>query len=129
MVKSTSLRLCGILKMQTNNVVRVLFKDCKKYVFSLTPFTFKTFLECVAKKCDLPTMDVKVLDVSKTEIDEEAFEYLLSKPDLGVLEIYIPGTASLNESFSSSSFGDTAGSSGSDDTVILELSPFEINRA
>ncbi|KAJ7991339.1 hypothetical protein DPEC_G00282680 [Dallia pectoralis] len=87
---------CGILKMQTNNVVRVLFKDCKKYVFSPTPFTFKTFLECVAKKLDLPTMDVKVLDVSKTEIDEEAFEYLLSKPDLGVLEIYIPGTASLN---------------------------------
>ncbi|KAJ8009302.1 hypothetical protein DPEC_G00087480 [Dallia pectoralis] len=83
----------------------------------------------VAKKFDLPTMDVKVLDVSKTEIDEEAFEYLLSIPDLGVLEIHIPGTASLNESFSSSSFGDTAGSSGSDDTVILELSPFEINRA
>ncbi|KAJ7989370.1 hypothetical protein DPEC_G00303820 [Dallia pectoralis] len=53
-------RLCGILKMQTNNVVRVLFKDCKKYVFSPTPFTFKTFLECVAKKFDLPTMDEKM---------------------------------------------------------------------
>ncbi len=53
-------------------------------------------LPSVAKKFDLPTMDVKVFDDSKTEVDEEAFGYLLTRPDLGVLEIFIPGTANIN---------------------------------
>ncbi len=41
-------------------------------------------------------MDVKVFNDSKKEVDEEAFDYLLTWPDLGVLEIFIPGTASIN---------------------------------
>jgi len=53
-------------------------------------------LPSVAKKFDLPTMDVKVFDDSKTEIDEEAFEYLLTRPDIGVLEIFVPGAATLD---------------------------------
>ncbi|XP_051503155.1 uncharacterized protein LOC127411535 [Myxocyprinus asiaticus] len=118
-----------MLKMQTNNVVRVKFKDSKKYIFSPTPFTFQMFLECVAKKFDLPTMDVKVFDDSKTEVDEEAFEYLLTRPDLGVLEIFIPGTASFDDSLSSSSLGDAGGTSESDDTAMLIRSPPEKNRA
>ncbi|XP_057184886.1 uncharacterized protein LOC130551332, partial [Triplophysa rosa] len=86
-----------MLKMQTNNAVRVKFRDSKKFIFSSQPFTFQTFLECVAKKCDLPTINVKVFDDSKTEVDEEAFEYLLTQPNLGVLKMIIPGTASLDE--------------------------------
>lgn len=53
-------------------------------------------LPLVANKFDLPTMDVKVFDDSKTEVDEEAFVYLLTRPDLGVLEIVIPGTANID---------------------------------
>ncbi|KAI7799548.1 hypothetical protein IRJ41_005657 [Triplophysa rosa] len=68
----------------------------KKFIFSSQPFTFQTFLECVAKKFDLPTINVKVFDDSKTEVDEEAFEYLLTQPNLGVLKMIIPGTASLD---------------------------------
>ncbi|XP_072564698.1 uncharacterized protein [Paramormyrops kingsleyae] len=115
--------------MQTNNVVRVKFKDSKKYIFSSKPFTFQTFLECVAKKFDLHTMDVKVFDDTKTEVDEEAFEYLMTRPDLGVLEIFIPGTASLNDSLSSSSLGDTEGTSEFGDVAMLIRSPPEKNEA
>ncbi|KAI7796135.1 hypothetical protein IRJ41_017408, partial [Triplophysa rosa] len=68
----------------------------KKFIFSSQPFTFQTFLECVPKKFDLPTINVKVFDDSKTEVDEEAFEYLLTQPNLGVLKMIIPGTASLD---------------------------------
>ncbi|XDV11721.1 hypothetical protein PO909_000577 [Leuciscus waleckii] len=104
------------------------FKDSKKYICSPTP-TFEMFLECVAKKFYLPTMDVKVFD-SKTEVDEEAFEYLLTRPDIGVLEIFIPGTASVDDSLSLSSYlGDTEGTSESDDTAMLISSPPEKNRA
>ncbi|XP_058245046.1 uncharacterized protein LOC131352740 [Hemibagrus wyckioides] len=117
-----------MVKMQTNNVVRVKFKDSKKYIFSSKPFTFQSFLECVAKKFDLPTMDVKVFDDSKTEVDEEAFEYLLTRPDLGVLEIFIPGT-NFDDTLSSSSLGDTEGTLESDDTVVLIRSPPEKNQA
>ncbi|XP_051572165.1 uncharacterized protein LOC127451472 [Myxocyprinus asiaticus] len=74
-------------------------------------------------------MDVKVFDDSKTEVDEEAFEYLQSRPDLGVLEIFIPGTASFDDSLSSSSFGDAGDTSESDDTAMLIRSPPEKNRA
>ncbi|KAF5908770.1 uncharacterized protein DAT39_001514, partial [Clarias magur] len=66
-------------------------------------------------------MDVKVFD-DLTEVDEETFGYLLTRPDLAVLEIVIPGTANIDaveheqlaidmvyiEDFlSSSSLGDT----------------------
>ncbi|XP_065150383.1 uncharacterized protein [Paramisgurnus dabryanus] len=106
--------------MQTNNVVRVKFKDSKKYIFSSEPLTFQTFLECVAKKFNLPTINVKVFDDSKTEVDEESFEYLLTRPDLGVLEIFIPGsTTSLDDYLSSNTLGDTEGTSESDDTAVL----------
>ncbi|KAF7707839.1 hypothetical protein HF521_016896 [Silurus meridionalis] len=118
-----------MVKMQTNNVVRVKFKDSKRYIFSSKPFTFQSFLECVAKKFDLPTLDVKVFDDSKTEVDEEAFRYLLTRPDLGVLEIVIPGTANIDDSLSSSSLGDTEGTSESDDTAMLIRSPPEKNQA
>ncbi|XP_051503370.1 uncharacterized protein LOC127411714 [Myxocyprinus asiaticus] len=74
-------------------------------------------------------MDVKVFDDSMTEVDEEAFEYLLTRPDLGVLEIFIPGTASFDDSLSSSSLGDAGGTSESDDTAMLIRSPPEKNRA
>ncbi|XP_026082342.1 uncharacterized protein LOC113058554 [Carassius auratus] len=114
--------------MQTNNVIRVKFKDSKRYIFSSKPFTFQSFLECVANKFDLPTMDVKVFDDSKTEVDEEAFVYLLRRPDLGVLEIVIPGTANIDDSLSSSSLGDE-GTSESDDTAMLITSPPEKNLA
>lgn len=39
-------------------------------------------------------MDFKVFDESKTEVDEEVFEFLLQRPDLGVLEICVPRTSS-----------------------------------
>ncbi|XP_059365065.1 uncharacterized protein LOC132100987 [Carassius carassius] len=117
-----------MVKMQTNNVVRVKFKDSKRYIFSSKPFTFQSFLECVAKKFDLPSMDVKVFDDSKTEVDKEAFVYLLTRPDLGVLEIVIPGTANIDDSLSSSSLGDE-GTSESDDTAMLITNPPEKNQA
>nr|XP_055048149.1 uncharacterized protein LOC129433557 [Misgurnus anguillicaudatus] len=108
------------MQMQTNNVVRVKFKDSKKYIFSSEPLTFQTFLECVAKKFNLPTINVKVFDDSKTEVDEESFEYLLTRPDLGVLEIFIPGsTTSLDDYLSSNTLEDTEGMSESDDTAVL----------
>lgn len=48
------------------------------------------FVFTVAKKFDIPTLDLKVYDESKTEVDEEVFEFLLKKQDLGVLEICLP---------------------------------------
>ncbi|KAG5268667.1 hypothetical protein AALO_G00215080 [Alosa alosa] len=81
--------LQDVKKMENRNVVKVKFKDHKKYVFSPTTFTFEAFLECVARKFDLPTMDFKVFDDSKTEVDQEAFEYLMMQPDVGVLEIVV----------------------------------------
>ena len=48
----------------------------------------------VAKKFDPPTLDIKVYDETRTEIDE-AFEYILKQQDIGVLEIVIP-TASVD---------------------------------
>ena len=49
----------------------------------------------VAKKFDLPYLDIKVYDETRTEIDDEAFEYILKQQDIGVLEIVIP-TASVD---------------------------------
>lgn len=47
------------------------------------------FVFTVANKFDIPTLDLKVYDESKTE-DDEVFEFLLKKQDLGVLEICLP---------------------------------------
>ncbi|KAL2096963.1 hypothetical protein ACEWY4_006170 [Coilia grayii] len=113
--------------MENSNVVRVKYKDQKKYVFSPT-CTFESFLECVARKFDLPTMDIKVFDGSRTEVDQEAFEYLMKQPDVPVLEIFIPETTS-EDSFISGSLADAEDSSGSDDTVILTRSPRELRQA
>ncbi|XP_059892717.1 uncharacterized protein LOC132449636 isoform X1 [Gadus macrocephalus] len=104
--------------------VRVKYKDRKKYFFLTSPFQFKVFLESVAKKFDLPTLDIKVYDETRTEIDDEAFEYILKQQDIGVLEIVIP-TASVDDSFSSSLIGDGEPSSGSDDTAIVIRNPSE----
>lgn len=54
------------------------------------------FVITEAKKFDIPTLDVKVYDDSKTEIDEEAFEFLVKSQDLGVLEICLPVNPSLD---------------------------------
>lgn len=35
-----------------------------------------------------------MFDDSKTEVDQEAFEYLMKQPDVGVLEIVIPESTS-----------------------------------
>ena len=45
------------------------------------------FVFTVARKFDLPTLDLKVYDESNTEVEEEVFEFLLKKQDIGVLEI------------------------------------------
>lgn len=44
----------------------------------------------MTKKFYIPTLDLKVYDESKTEVDEEVFEFLLKKQNLGVLEICLP---------------------------------------
>ncbi|CAL8237059.1 unnamed protein product [Boreogadus saida] len=76
--------------------IRVKYKDRKKYFFLTSPFQFQVFLESVSKKFDLPTLDIKVYDETRTEIDDEAFEYILKQQDIGVLEIVIP-TASVDD--------------------------------
>lgn len=43
-----------------------------------------------AKKFDIPTIDLKVYDDSKIEIDEEVFEFLVMSQKLRVLEICSP---------------------------------------
>ncbi|KAK1880568.1 putative protein C03B1.9 [Dissostichus eleginoides] len=85
--------------------------------------TFKSFLDCVAKKFDIPTLDLKVFDVTKTEVDEEVFEFLIQKQDLGVLEICLPQDP--NDSLSSSASASVSSYSDvdSDDTIILQRSP------
>ncbi|KAI4832135.1 hypothetical protein KUCAC02_015112 [Chaenocephalus aceratus] len=70
--------------------VRVKYKDHQKYICYEGQLTFKSFLDCVAKQFDIPTLDLKVFDVTKTEVDEEVFEFLIQKQDLGVLEICLP---------------------------------------
>lgn len=49
-----------------------------------------SYVFTVAKTFDIPTLDLKVYDESKTEVDEEAFEFLLKKQGLGVLEVCLP---------------------------------------
>ncbi|KAI9531995.1 hypothetical protein NQZ68_036357 [Dissostichus eleginoides] len=106
--------------MQT---VRVKYKDHQKYICYEGQLTFKSFLDCVAKKFDIPTLDLKVFDVTKTEVDEEVFEFLIQKQDLGVLEICLPQDP--NDSLSSSASASVSSYSDvdSDDTIILHRSP------
>ncbi|KAK1894134.1 cytochrome c oxidase subunit 2 [Dissostichus eleginoides] len=106
--------------MQT---VRVKYKDHQKYICYEGQLTFKSFLDCVAKKFDIPTLDLKVFDVTKTEVDEEVFEFLIQKQDLGVLEICLPQDP--NDSLSSSASASVSSYSDvdSDDTIILQRSP------
>lgn len=41
----------------------------------------------VTKKFNIPKLDFKVFDDSKTEVDEDVFDFLMKKENLGVLEI------------------------------------------
>ncbi|XP_033989913.1 uncharacterized protein LOC117485465 [Trematomus bernacchii] len=81
-----------------------------------------------AKKFDIPTLDLKVFDVTKTEVDEEVFEFLIQKQDLGVLEICLPQDP--NDSLSSSASASVTSYSDvdSDDTIILQRSPASTKR-
>ncbi|XP_078809514.1 uncharacterized protein LOC110014618 isoform X3 [Oryzias latipes] len=99
--------------------------------------TFKSFWECAAKKFNIPTLDLKVFDDSKTEVDEQVFDLVLKNPNFGVLEICLAedtnpevwGTKheQINQpscpakSCNTSSSGDTE--VDSDDTIILQHSP------
>ncbi|KAM6929555.1 uncharacterized protein PEZ65_008774 [Lycodopsis pacificus] len=114
--------------MNRMQAVRVKYRDRQKYICYERQLTFKSFLDCVAKKFDLPTLDLKVYDESKTEVDEEVFEFLLKKQDIGVLEICLPQDPNLEDSLSSPSCSSFASFSGdnerdSDDTTILQHSP------
>lgn len=40
-----------------------------------------------AKKFSIPTLDLRVFDDTNTEVDEEVFDFLMKKQNLGVLEI------------------------------------------
>ncbi|XP_037312876.2 uncharacterized protein LOC119200255 isoform X2 [Pungitius pungitius] len=108
--------------------VRVKYRDRQKYICYEGPPTFKTFLDCVVKKFDIPTGDIKVYDETNTEVDEDVFEFLLKKQDLGVLKICLPQDRNLDDSLSSTSCCSFASFSGdndmdSDDTIILQHSP------
>ena len=48
------------------------------------------FVFTVSKKFEIPTLDLKVYDDLNTEVDEDAFAFLVMKPDLGVLEVCLP---------------------------------------
>ncbi|KAJ4947161.1 hypothetical protein JOQ06_009202 [Pogonophryne albipinna] len=82
----------------------------------------------VAKIFDIPTLDLKIFDVTKTEVDEEVFEFLIQKQDLGVLEICLPQDP--NDSLSSSASASVTSYSDvdSDDTIILQRSPASTKR-
>lgn len=54
---------------------------------SISKIVQSYFVITVAKKFDIPTLDLKVYDDSKTEIDDEVFQFLVKSQDLGVLEI------------------------------------------
>ncbi|XP_038823645.1 uncharacterized protein LOC120023664 [Salvelinus namaycush] len=107
--------------------VRVKYRDCQKYICYEGQLTFESFLDSVANKFDIPTLDLKVYDESKTEVDEEVFEFLLKKQDLGVLEICLPQDPNPYDLLSSSASSSLSKYSGdnegdSDDTIILQHS-------
>ncbi|XP_078793150.1 uncharacterized protein LOC144987732 [Oryzias latipes] len=106
--------------------VRVKHGEWQKYVCFEGQLTYKSFLECVAKKFNIPTLDLKVFDDSKTEVDEEVFDFLIKTPNLGVLEICLAEDpedhlSCPTKSCNTSSSGDTE--VDSDDTIILLHSP------
>ncbi|XP_034733372.1 uncharacterized protein LOC117948042 [Etheostoma cragini] len=97
-------------------------------------FLVKQCSRLVAKKFDIPTLDLKVYDESQTEVDKKVFEFLLLKQDLGVLEICLPQSSNLDDLLSSpasSSFANLSGdnSKDSDDTILLQQSPDTRKRA
>ncbi|XP_076605650.1 uncharacterized protein LOC143332212 [Chaetodon auriga] len=121
--------------------VRVKYQDRQKYICYEGQLTFKSFLECVSKKFEIPTLDLKVYDDLNTEVDEDAFAFLVMKPDLGVLEVCLPKASDFGDSVSPSTSHSIASSSSSsflssgaenegesDDTTILQPSPAQRNR-
>jgi len=48
------------------------------------------FFFTVSQKFEIPILDLKVNDDLNTEVDEDAFAFLVMKPDLGVLEVCLP---------------------------------------
>ncbi|KAK7896384.1 hypothetical protein WMY93_021709 [Mugilogobius chulae] len=113
------------LRDASMQAVKVKYKDRQKYICYKGYLNFASFLQCVARKFDMPMSDVKVYDESKTEVDEGAFEFLLNKQDLGVLEI-----CSSNEDEGVSSLASYSGDSeeDSDDTIILQHSTTSMKR-
>ncbi|XP_024863938.1 uncharacterized protein LOC108242108 [Kryptolebias marmoratus] len=118
--------------------VRVKHRDRQKYICFEGQLTYSSFLECAAKKFSIPTLDLKVFDDSKTEVDEEVFELLLKSPNLGVLEIceaqdLHPEDNPMDQlsCAASSSFTSSSGETevDSDDTIILQHSPATRQRA
>ncbi|KAJ8364593.1 hypothetical protein SKAU_G00134240 [Synaphobranchus kaupii] len=108
--------------------VRVKYRDRQKYICYEGQLTFTSFLDCVAKKFDIPALDLKVYDDSNTEVDEEVFEFLVTRQVLGVLEVRLPQGPNLNDSLSSPASSSFASSTGdmevdSDDTIMLQHSP------
>ncbi|XP_071327488.1 uncharacterized protein [Trachinotus anak] len=127
-----------VLRMQA---VRVKYGDRQKYICYEGQLTYKSFLECVSKKFEIPALDLKVYDDLNTEVDEDAFAFLLMKPDLGVLEVFLPKGSDFEDSVSPSTSHSIASSNSSfhssgaenegdsDDSIILQPSPAQRNRA
>ncbi|CAL8258127.1 unnamed protein product [Arctogadus glacialis] len=121
------------------HAVRVKYRERQKYICYEGQLTFKSFLECVSKKFEIPTLDLKVYDDLNTEVDEDAFAFLVMKPDLGVLEVCLPKGSDFEESVSPSTSHSVASSNSSflsssvenegdsDDTIILQPSPGQRN--
>ncbi|XP_041634627.1 uncharacterized protein si:cabz01074946.1 isoform X1 [Cheilinus undulatus] len=82
--------MCLVELAPRMQAVRVKYRDHQKYIGYEGQLTFDSFLRRVAEKFDLPTPDLKVFDETKTEVDRDAFEFLLKKQDLGVLEVCLP---------------------------------------
>ncbi|XP_023817789.2 uncharacterized protein LOC110014377 isoform X2 [Oryzias latipes] len=108
--------------------VREHDSNAKKNKCFEVQLTSKSFWECAAKKFNIPTLDLKVFDDSKTEVDEQVFDLLLKNPNLGVLESCLAKDANPEDqqscpakSCNTSSIGDTE--VDSDDTIILQHSP------
>ncbi|XP_018552041.1 uncharacterized protein LOC108897101 [Lates calcarifer] len=112
----------------------VKYRDRQKYICYEGQLTFQSFLDCVSKKFNILSLDLKIFDESKTEVDEEVFEFLIKKQDLGVLEIRLPQGPDSSDSWSFSTNSSFASSSGEnegdcDDTIILQHSPGTRKRA
>ncbi|KAK7944399.1 hypothetical protein WMY93_000127 [Mugilogobius chulae] len=114
-----------LFRLYGMQAVKVKYKDRQKYICYKGYLNFASFLQCVGRKFDMPMLDVKVYDESKTEVDEGVFEFLLNKQDLGVLEI-----CSSNEDDGVSSLASYSGDSegDSDDTIILQHSTTSMKR-